>query len=91
MRCSSGNFCGLTCLPRSISSICQLIPNLDSAFIHVTSGMSNRSSSSECSNLSFMNVRNFMEFQALIDQSTLYVLIKHNLTCLIRRLAFCTL
>ena len=38
-----------------------------------------------------MYVRNIMEFRALIDQSTLYVLIKHNLTCLMRRLAFPTL
>ena len=41
--------------------------------------------------LNFMYVRNFMEFWALIDQSTLYVLIKHNLTCLMKRLAFSTL
>ena len=41
--------------------------------------------------MNFIYVRNFMEFRALIDQSTLYVLIKHNLTCLIRRLAFSTL
>ena len=31
-----------------------------------------------------MYVRNFMEFRALMDQSTLYVLIKHDLTCLMR-------
>ena len=35
-----------------------------------------------------MYVRNFMEFRALMDQSTLYVLIKHDLTCLMRRLHF---
>ena len=39
MRCSSGSFCCLTCLPRSISSICELIINLDSALIHLVSGM----------------------------------------------------
>ena len=89
MRCSSGSFCGLTCLPRSIFIIFELIPNLDSALIHLVSG--NRYAFSECSNLNFMYVRNFMEFQALIDQSTLYVLIKHNLTCLMRRSAFSTL
>ena len=33
MRCSGGIFCGLTGLPRSISSICELILNLDSALI----------------------------------------------------------
>ena len=37
-----------------------------------------------------MYVCNFMKFRAFIDQSTLYVLIKHYLTCLMRRLAFST-
>ena len=36
-------------------------------------------------------VRNSMEFRALIEQSTLYVLSKHDLTCLMRWLAFSTL
>ena len=91
MCCSSGIFCGLTCLPRSISSMCELILNLDSAFIHLVSGMYNRYSSSEWSNLNFMYDRNFMEFRALSDQSALYILIKHNFTCLMRRFAFLTL
>ena len=73
MRCSSGIFCGLTSLPHSISSICELILNLDSAFIHLVSGMQNRYSSSEWSNLNFMYVRNFVEFRALLDQSVLYI------------------
>ena len=38
-----------------------------------------------------MYVRHFIEFRALLEQSTLYVLIKYNLTCLMRRLTFSTL
>ena len=46
-------------------ALCELILNLDSAFIHLVSGMENKYSSSECSNLNFMYVRNFMVFRAL--------------------------